>query len=107
MNDLTKLAFVDELVKIGTISEETAELILKEAGLRMLAGAAKKAFRPSPAAGRVVSPERMAAMKAQWKAGAPSGGAGATLRRSAPSARLTRPSGGAVGSGSFIPQVSA
>jgi len=101
MNDVTKLAFFDELEKIGYLDEELAAHLLKEAGLLGSVGtAAKGLIKGAPKAMPKVSPERMAQMQAAWKAGA--GRAGQATRKVMPT-QVAMPGGGSVGRMSFAP----
>ncbi len=96
MNDITKLAFIDELEKIGYINSEMAEHLMKEAGLLSGIG---KALTRAPKAMPKLSPQQMAAMKAQWRAGA--GRAGQATRKITATPAMAPVGGGGVGAGTF------
>jgi len=102
MNEITKLAFIDELEKIGFVDSE----LLKEAflgqAMKAVGKAGGKLLGRGGAAGAAkapMNPAAMKAMKARWAAGAPRAGAGATLRRAAPSAGMNPATGGGIGRG--------
>ena len=110
MNDTTKLAFIDELEKIGFVDSEMAEQLLKEAFFgKALRAAGKKLLPGAGGAGKAAVKKAptgstaMSQMKARWAAGAGRSGQ-ATRRVAAPSAAM-RPmgDGGSVGAGSFAP----
>lgn len=102
MNDITKLAFIDELEKIGFLDEHIKEAFLGGAIRGAGKAVGKVIGKSAPKAMPRMSPAQMAAQKARWAAGAGKSGQ-MTRQVSAPSAAFRPMGGGNVGAGSFAP----
>jgi hypothetical protein len=101
MNDITKLALIDELEKIGFVDFDK-EAFLGGAMRAVGKGAGKLLGKSAPKAMPAMSPAQMAAQKARWAAGAGKSGQ-MTRQFKAPSAAMRPMGGGNVGAGSFAP----
>jgi hypothetical protein len=98
MNEITKLAFIDELEKIGYIDDQMVEHLLKEAALvpnpftalrnARKASRLRQAVRATRATPKM-TPEQIMESQRAMRAAAPRAGAGPQLRVRAPSTGST------------------
>lgn len=101
MNEITKLAFIDELEKIG-FADFDKEAFLGGAIKAVGKAGGKLLGKSAPKAMPQMSPMAMKAQKARWAAGAGKSGQ-MTRQFKAPSAAMSPMGGRNVGASSFAP----